>query len=83
MITKAQVQGLAEFARCGFTLEHPDDHVVFLMHENQKVAVFSQTGATPESLQEECSKHLVMKHGWEGCLWPGKEVKSEIEKKMS
>ena len=69
MVTEAQVQGLGEFARWGFTLEHPDDHVLVLTHEKEMVARFSQTGATPESLQEECAKHLVMKHGWDGCLW--------------
>jgi len=62
MTTQAQIQGLAEFARQGFTLEHPDDHVVILMHEGEQVAVFSQTGATPDSLQNECAKHLAMEH---------------------
>jgi len=69
MATEAQVQGLGEFSRWGFTLEHPDDHVVVLLHEGKLVARFSQLGATEESLQEECSKHLVIKHGWDGCLW--------------
>ncbi len=63
MTTKAQAQGLGEFARWGFTLQHPDDDVLLLMHEGEMVAGFSQLGATEESLQEECSKHLVMKHG--------------------
>jgi len=69
MVTKVQVQGLGEFARYGFTLEHPDDHVLYLMHQGERVAVFSQTGATEESLQAECARHLTMKHGWDGCLW--------------
>jgi len=42
---------------------------VFLLHEGELVGRFSQTEATPHSLQEECAKHLVMKHGWDGCLW--------------
>ena len=69
MTTKAQVQGLGEFARWGFTLHRPDDHVVVLLHEGELVAQFSQLGATEENLQAECSKHLVIKHGWDGCLW--------------
>lgn len=70
MTTQAQIQGLGEFAHRGFTLEHLDDHVVLLLHEGKLVARFSQTGATEASLQHECAKHLVMKHGWDGCLWP-------------
>jgi hypothetical protein len=61
--TEIQTQGLGEFAQRGFTLEHPDDHVALLMHDGQRVATFSQTGATEESIQAECSRHLVMKHG--------------------
>ena len=67
MATQVQVQGLGEFARRGFTLEHPDDDEVVLMHEGERVASFIQTGATEESLQADCSKHLVVKHGWDGC----------------
>ncbi len=69
MTTQAKIQGLGEFVRWGFTLEHPDDHIVELRHQGEFVARFSQTGATEESLQAECSKHLVMKHGWDGCFW--------------
>lgn len=72
MTTEVQVQGLGEFARRGFTLEHPDDHVVLLMHDGHRVATFSQIGATQESLQAECARHLVTKHGWDGCLWSKK-----------
>ncbi len=62
MQTEAQIQGLGEFACQGFTLEHPDDHVLILMHEGEQVAVFSQTGVMQESLQEECARHLEKKH---------------------
>lgn len=58
MITQAQIQGLGEFARWGFTLAHPDDHILLLMHEGEQIAVFSQTGATQENLQRECARHL-------------------------
>lgn len=73
MATEAQVQGLGEFSRWNFTLEHPDDHLVVLLHQGELVARFSQLGATPESLQAECANHLVIKHHWDGCLWQ-KEV---------
>lgn len=73
-MTEAQVQGLGEFSRRGFTLEHPDDHIVALCHQGELVARFSQLGATKESLQDECTTHLVKCHGWDGCLWPGKEA---------
>lgn len=77
MTTQTQIQGLGEFARQGFTLEHPDDHVVVLLHEGEVIASFSQLGATGESLQAECSKHLAIKHGGYNCLWQseGKETK--------
>ena len=74
MTTEAQIRGLGQFGRRGFTLYHPDDHVLFLMHEGERIAVFSQTGATEDSLQEECAHHLVLKHGWDGCLWQRKKA---------
>ena len=69
MVTEAQRQGLGTFVNFGFTLEHPDDHLILLLHDGEQVAIFSQTGATEGSLQHECARHLVMKHGWNGCLW--------------
>ena len=69
MTTQAQIQGLGQFARWGFTLDHPDDHIVELHHQSELVARFGQLGVTEESLQGECARHLVMKHGWSGCLW--------------
>ncbi len=72
MTTQAQAQGLGQFAQWGFTLEHLGDHVVELHHEGKFVARFSQLGATEHSLQAECARHLVNKHGWDGCLWSRK-----------
>ena len=72
MTTEVQVSGLGEFARRGFTLEHEGAMAVFLFHEGKLVSRFYQTGATEKSLQSECAKHLVMKHGWDGCLWSRK-----------
>jgi hypothetical protein len=57
-----ETQPLGEFARRGFTLKHPDSHVVELYHEDELIARFSQLGATKESLQAECAKHLAEKH---------------------
>lgn len=74
MTTEAQAQGLGEFVRWGFTLVHPDDHILVLLHDGELVARFSQLGAIGESLQAECAQHLAMKHGWDGCLWERKEA---------
>lgn len=71
MTTKAQVQGLGLFAQQGFTLEHPDDHVVILKHESETLVIFSQLGATQESIQAECANHLALCHHWNSCLWQG------------
>lgn len=68
MTTKAQVKGLGKFADSGFTLEHDGAIAIFLLHEGELVARFSQTGATEESLQEACARHLVTKHGCSGGL---------------
>lgn len=62
-MTTAQVQGLGEFARFGFTLERPDNDTMELHHKGEFVARFSQLGATEESLQAECARHLAEKHG--------------------
>jgi len=69
MPTEAQLRGLGAFVNFGFTLEHPDDHILALLHQGQRIAVFSQTGATEESIQAECARHLAINHGWDGALW--------------
>lgn len=46
----------------GFTIHEPDDHVVILSHEGEDIATFSQTGATEESIEAECQKHLSENH---------------------
>jgi len=70
MTTDMQTQGLGEFARWGFTLEHPDDHIVELHHDGEFVDRFSQLGATEESLQAKCALHLVENHNSDSRLWP-------------
>ena len=69
MTTQAKVRALGEFARWKFTLERLDDLLVELHHQGELVARFSQAEATEQSLQAECARHLVIKHGWDGCLW--------------
>jgi len=63
MTTQAEIRGLGKFVRQGFTLEHPDNHILLLLHEGKLVARFSQTGATKQCLRAECSLHLVKSHG--------------------
>jgi len=73
MVTEAQRQGLGTFVNFEFTLEHDGAMAIFLLHEDQLVARFSQLGATEQSLQKECANHLAMEHHWDGVLWSGKE----------
>jgi len=70
MTTEAQRQGLSSVTEIAFMLEPHSDDIVLLQHETKLVARFSQTGVTEQSLQEECARHLVNKHGWDGTsLW--------------
>ena len=39
-----------------FRLEQLDDHMVALYHKDEELGVFSQMGATAESIQAECAK---------------------------
>ncbi|GAJ02169.1 unnamed protein product, partial [marine sediment metagenome] len=55
MTTQVQIQGLGQFGRQGFTLEHPDDHILLLLHKGECIARYSQTGATEKSIQRECA----------------------------
>jgi len=59
MITEVQLRGLGGFAYRGFTLEDPDNHSLFLLHDGRCIATF-QPAARPEVIQEECIKHLVV-----------------------
>lgn len=65
MTTDAQVEGVGEFARWGFTLDHVIDDEVLLMHEGEQIASFLQTAATERSLQAECARHLAKRHGYQ------------------
>jgi len=68
---RIQTQGLGEYARRGFTLEYLDDVVFELLHDGEQIGIFSAAGSSDRWLQEECARHLVFKHGWDGCLWEG------------
>ena len=52
-----------------FRVVEVGDHIVGLYHQGEFVARFSQTGATSESIQAECARHLNVEHGWDGVLW--------------
>lgn len=80
MTTGAQTQGLGTFANFGFTLQHDGAMALFLLHEGECIARYSQTGATEESLQKECANHLVIKHGWDGCIWSKEEERKEVNR---
>ncbi len=58
---KAQVLG--NYCDLGFDLTTPDDHALFLLHEGERIAVFSQSGATLECIRSRCSSHLLVNHG--------------------
>jgi hypothetical protein len=64
MTTGAQFNSQREFVTRGFTLKHPDNDVLVLLHEGEQVAVFSQAGATESCIQVECIRHMVKCHGW-------------------
>lgn len=63
MATTADIEALGEFTGRGFSLEEDGDDIVFLMHEGQPIARFSQRGATPHSFQSEAALHLTVEHG--------------------
>ena len=51
---------LGDYYKSGFEIYCPDDHVILVVHEGEYIAVFSQTGARPETIQKECAGHLVL-----------------------
>ncbi|MDV2988819.1 MAG: hypothetical protein ACRKGH_09250 [Dehalogenimonas sp.] len=56
---------LGEYARRGFRLEYLDDHIMALFHDDEELGAFSQMGATADSIQSGCARHLADKHGEE------------------
>ena len=55
-------QTLGMYSDLGFDLTTPDDDFLFLLHEGERIAVFSQMGATADSIRNRCSSHLLAEH---------------------
>jgi hypothetical protein len=53
---------LGPFSQLGFDLVAPDDHFLFLLHEGEQIAVYSQTAAASESIRRQCSLHMLTSH---------------------
>ncbi len=53
---------LGTYYETGFDLVTPDDDFLFLLHEGERIAIFSQTGATADSIRTSCSRHLLVNH---------------------
>jgi len=49
---------LGHYHNEGFSLVQPDDHIVTLYHQDEKVADFSWQGMTILALHETCRQHL-------------------------
>ena len=49
-------ESISSFKQLGFSLYEPDDHFLFLMHYNRPVAVFSQAGASRDSILRKCAE---------------------------
>ena len=49
---------LGQFRHLGFTLHEIDDHWLTLMKGDEHIAVFSQTGATAESILGACAARV-------------------------
>lgn len=60
--SKCIAETLGTYYELGFDLVTPDDDVLFLLHEGERIAIFSQTGATGESIRSCCSSHLLVNH---------------------
>ncbi len=57
-----KVSTLGDYYKLGFDLVTPDDDVLFLFHESERIAIFSQFGATTDSIRGRCSGHLLVNH---------------------
>ena len=50
-------EALGEYADCGFQLVEPDDHFTELWFKDKKIAIYNQTMATFEIIQEGCKNY--------------------------
>jgi len=75
MNIQAHTQSLGQFTHWGFTLEHRNNHTLLLLHDEELIAHFGLTLARYQSIQNECTRHLTLKHGWDNRLWSRKEGK--------
>lgn len=73
MVVNVTREVLGIYAERGFDLSEPDDHFLVLSHQGAEVVRFLQSGATQESIQAECARHLALRHGWDGCLYQAKK----------
>jgi len=69
----APTLNLGQFACRGFTLERDNNHILLLLHDGELITRFWPTQASYQSIHNECSRHLALKHGWDGCLWSRKD----------
>jgi hypothetical protein len=76
MNTPVYTLDLGPFACRDFTLECDNNYTLLLLHEGELVVRFSPPPAGYQGIHSECSRHLAMKHGWDGCLWSRLERKT-------
>jgi len=49
---------LGEYQSKGFRLVEPDDHVLFLYYQDERVGIFSQSGTTITAIRKTCQEYL-------------------------
>ena len=45
---------LGDFKNFGFSLQEEDDHLLHLFHNDERIATFSQVGATIPAIHNQC-----------------------------
>ena len=58
MLKETLTACLGQYARQGFTLEAPDDHLLELRYEDEIIAMF-RPGAKIEDIRLACEQHLL------------------------
>ncbi len=49
---------LGDFTNFGFSLKEEDDHLLHLFCNGERIATFSQSGATIPAIHNQCVQHL-------------------------